>query len=325
MRAGTQTIALVAALTAAALALGCGADGGSSHTGADADGGSSHLDAAADGAGENADSSGSSGAADGGGVDANAPCTMPTSWGPALRKMSALELLAKGVGCDLTGDGKPENAMGALQAMAGNAIKHSVSSGDVKLILEAVPWKTDGSPIDLRMLSADVDDSNADCKFNEQVCKYTIGAVNYDKDGPKNGACPTTTSMKGATIGGGKLVGGGKDHSFVIPIPITNFKLEIPFVRARIEASVTDDTAWKSTKDGRLCGAIPQKSLHEALEKLPDKDLAALGGKDAVKGILDGLLKPDIDLDGDGTPEAISAGFAFETIGAEVVGITPEK
>ena len=131
--------------------------------------------------------------------------------------------------------------------------------------------------------------------------------------------------MKGATITGDKLLGGGKAYGFVIPIPVSGIKLEIPFSHARIEGTVTDKDTWKSTTDGKLCGVIPKKDLDKALDAVPEEQLKPIGGKEAAKNIHNSLLKPDIDLDEDGTNDGISAGFSFTTIGAKVVGITPDK
>ena len=237
--------------------------------------------------------------------------------------MNTFKLFPSEQGCDLTDDGKPDNSMGALVALAGDAIEHSVTSGDVKLILEALPYHTDGKPFELRMLSASLDKSNEDCKFNEQICTYTISDANYDLKANNGGVCPPGASLKTATIVDGKLSGGGKGFGFTIPIPMGGVKLELPFENAMIEGQVQDKTTWKSTGLGKLCGVIPKPALFEALEHVPEEQLKSIGGKAGAKSLLDTLLVADIDLDGDGTPEGVSAGFSFTTIGAKVVGMTP--
>ena len=250
-------------------------------------------------------------------------CSLPKTFGPALQKMNTFKLFPTDQGCDLNGDGVADNSMGSLLGLAGNAIEHSVTSGDVKLILEALPYKTDGSPFELRMLSASLDASNAACLFNEQVCVYTISDANYDLAASTTGTCPPGASLKSATIVNGKLSGGGKGFGFSIPIPLGGVKLGLPFENAQIEGLVSNETTWNATGAGKLCGVIPKPALFAALEQVPEEQLKSVGGKAAAKALLDSLLKADIDLDGDGSFEGVSAGFSFTTIGAQAVGITP--
>ncbi len=262
--------------------------------------------------------------ADGGkGVCKTPTCKLPTKFGPELQKMNTFKLFPTEQGCDLTDDGKADNSMGSLLALAGSAIEHSVSSGDVKLILKALPYKTDGTAFELRMLSASLDPSNKDCQFNEQICVYTISDANYDLAANTNDTCPAGASLKTATIKDGKLSGGGKGFGFAIPIPLSGVKLELPFENAQIEGLVQSASKWKSTGQGKLCGVIPKPALFAALELVPEEQLKGIGGKSGAKAFLNTLLVADIDLDGDGKLEGVSAGFSFTTIGAEVVGITP--
>lgn len=143
--------------------------------------------------------------------------------------------------------------MGALQGLAGDAIKHSVTSGDVKLLFEALPYKTDGTPFELRMPSASLDASNPNCDFNGAICVYTVSDANYDLE-TKGGTCPPGASLKTAVIEQGKLSGGGPGFGFKIPIPLGGVKLELPFENAHIEGVVVDGTTWQSTSEGKLCG-----------------------------------------------------------------------
>lgn len=304
-----------------------GSDGGATADGTAAGGGDASQDGASDGtSGPSNDVIDDSDAMDTSArtaADVNkGPCTLPTKWGPALQKMASLALFAKGEGCDLDGDGKPDNQLGAIKGLAGKAIDHSVSSGDVKLVLEALPFATDGTPFELRMLSASLDATNTGCALNTEVCSYTVGTANYDTT-TVGGVCGPYTSLKSATIKSGQLAGGGNEFSFVIPIPLGDIKLEIPFHRARISGTVTGTTTWEATTDGKLCGVLPKAALLDALNKVPPEQLASIGGKEAALGLLDSLLPPDLDIDGDGTLDGVSAGFAFTSIGAKVTGISP--
>ena len=60
--------------------------------------------------------------------------------------------------------------------------------------------------------------------------------------------------------------------------------------------------------------------LVTALQNLPEGSLPAGLTPDIVLGLLDTLLVLDVDVDGDGTNESISAGFPFEAIPGELVG-----
>jgi hypothetical protein len=80
--------------------------------------------------------------------------------------------------------------------------------------------------------------------------------------------------------------------------------------------------------DGLVAGSVPKQSLLNTVATVDPEYL--LGGlppgtdpADAtaeIVALIDALLVEDIDLDLDGVPDAVSAGFRIKTIGGNVTG-----
>ncbi|MBM4342223.1 MAG: hypothetical protein FJ100_02465 [Deltaproteobacteria bacterium] len=257
-------------------------------------------------------------------------CKFPEKWGPTVQKVSMLKLPAGSVGCDLDGDGKPNNALSAALAafltQANGPLEKSVKDGTIVIAMESSNYKNDGTEFGLNMLIGDVEESNKTCDLVSATanCKYTVKPDSYD---PKatTPACPPVISFPNMKNKDGQLSGGGPKQIFQFTLPITTFALTLKITQAQLQGEVAGTATWDNTKKGLICGALAKKDIEEAIDAVPDEQFASLGGKGVIKGMIGSMLKTDIDADGDGFKESASVAIQWESVKGQVTGLTPPK
>jgi hypothetical protein len=259
----------------------------------------------------------------------DATCALPTTFGPTIQKVSVVKLLATTEGCDLDDDGKVNNVVGKVVSLykeVNTLLAEQIADGTVSIIFESKEWKTDGTSFAVSGIIGDVDPTNADCDVisDSANCKYTANPSSYNKSAA-SGTCPALIGFSDAKVSGGKMTAGGDDATFALSIPITGIVLDLKISKAQISADVTDGTAWKSSKNGKICGVIAKTDLEAAINALPEDVLAQIGGKAQALTLINSLLAPDIDLDDDGKKDAISVGIGFESVPGQVTGISAAK
>jgi hypothetical protein len=258
--------------------------------------------------------------ADGGkGKCVKGSCELPKQWN-LIQKVSKLQIAGAGKGCDLNGDLAVDNAGASIAALANGSLGEGVKNGSLLMLLEATGLKTDGSKFDLALLAGDkvVDPK---CDVTTATCQYQLDEASYDLEA-KSAMCPAKVLFDDATIKAGKLKAGDGTQSISLTLPLAGVALTLKISKASILGDVVGVPGWTATKNGLVCGAMTKKSLKDAIDALPAEELAKLGGKEVVLGLLDQLLKPDIDIDGDDKPDLISIALEFETIPGEVTGVT---
>lgn len=257
-------------------------------------------------------------------------CKLPSEWGPEIQKASKLAIPAGTVGCDLDGDGKPNNAVGAglaaLLKTANDALAKGVKDGSITILMETKKTATDGTDFAVNMLLGDLDPSNKDCDGTTASCKYTVSPNSYDVS--KNAEiCPAFIAFPNAKIKEGKMTAGGKEQVFTLNLPLQGIILSLSISQATVEATVTTDPTWSASKDGLICGVITKDALGKAIDAIPEESIASLGlgNKDQVKALIGGFLKTDMDVDGDGTKDAYSVAIQWESVKGAITGMTPKK
>jgi len=266
-------------------------------------------------------------------------CTLPSKWGiggtGAVQKMSKISVTDQKVtvggkevldGCDLDDDGIPNNVLGKVSSLykdLNKTLNDKVADGTVVIALEPTEYKTDNSPFDFNILIGDRDatDANCDVQADGANCKYTVSKLTYDVS-KATGNCPAKVTFAGAKINGDKLT--AKAPAFVINIPVVGINLKLTITKPQVSATVSDKDTWKNTKAARMCGTITKDDLNAAIDAVPDDVLKQIGDKATVKSLVAGILKPDIDADGDGTKESISVSLDFETVAGQITGISPK-
>lgn len=266
-------------------------------------------------------------------------CVKPTCADPDIKlytdntninKVSKLSILAKDKGCDLNGDGTIDNVLGKvldLYASVNDTLDETVKDGSLVILLVPDGFKTDGSNFTASLLIGAIDEAvKKDCDASKQGdCKYLVSKSSFDPLS-KGTTCQPYVTFDPVTVKAGDLKAGGDKQNFELNLDITGIQLKLRISKAQLSGKQTDDKAWKTTTGGMLCGVITEEDLDAAVDKVPDEELAKLGfDKATIKGILAGLLKSDIDTDGDGKADAKSVGLGLETFQADVTGYEVKK
>lgn len=259
-------------------------------------------------------------------------CKLPDKWSVNVNKVSKLEIPSENTNaCDLNDDGKNDNALGAaLKTFASQikgALDDNLSSGKLVIALEADNWKTDKTKFSIRTLLGEIDPSQAgtggkptcDPLSATANCKYVVNESSYDQFF-NGGSCPAVVDFQNAEVDKTKLKAGGDTQKFILSIPILSIELNFVLNKVTLKGDVKGDTAWTETKTGKICGLLKKEDIDKAIESIPDAELESLGGKDVVKSIVAGVLKADIDDDGDGTKESVSTYIELETVPGTIVG-----
>ena len=232
-------------------------------------------------------------------------CTLPSGWSPNLQRISKLAIADVTKGCDLDGDGKPNNVLGKVVSLykdANTQIQKTIDDGKLSLLLEAPGYRTDGAAFFVSVLSGQFDPA-AVCEPGQADCAVLLQPDAYDLAFPATVECPAVGNWPEAKVLAGAFQAIGKGKAF----PFLFFgapAMQTLWIRSVIvTGSVTDAAGWQTTTEGLLCGGIAVADLE-----------AATGGSA-------GPFKPDMALTPGGPKDAMSIALTFETVRAKASGL----
>lgn len=235
------------------------------------------------------------------------PCKLTNSWAWDVQKVTKLSFAAADQGCDLNGDGKPDNAIGKAVAnfkQVGDAMTKAIADGSLVLLFESTApgYKTDGSAFDINMLTGAPDPKIPFCDYANQTsnCGYLVDAAQYDTAG-KGLVCPPTRVLKKATIQQSILSASGPMFP-LIHFNTLGLATGMLISQAKVTGSTTDALTWKSTNSGQICGYILASDFNVA------------GPGQLVKCDIVSPNSPD------GLPDACSIALDFETGPGQITG-----
>ncbi|MFO0750213.1 MAG: hypothetical protein U1F43_31775 [Myxococcota bacterium] len=241
-------------------------------------------------------------------------------------KVVSLELMSDGnAGSGLDVDGDPgtcapadscsagvDNELSLLASLMNPAMSQSIGDGVVKWVADLSDMKTDGTPFGFSIYDSSLsfDSAAIGCDYQVDTCAYDTAPLSFGPD------CKPYFHLDGMRIANGTMSGGGDGQLISMVLPLaTGALISVTIANAQVEASVTFDADNHITSmNGIVAGAIPKAQLLTAIEGLDQNDLPI--DKEAAIQLLDLLVEPDIDLDGDGLDEAASLGMRFRTIPA---------
>ena len=257
-------------------------------------------------------------------------CVCEPDFSPTVTKITSMTIASTGYpGQGLDVDQNPatcaplqngcsggvDNALGPIASLGNADIQKSLDRGQVIALFEYKNFRTDGQPFSLGVLVGKrLDPSNPNCDFQTQQCQFIVDKNSYNED------CNPLVSFSNARVIGNKLVAGGKNYVFPFRLPITaGLQLEITLYFARIEAEITIQGSTITQLTGVLGGAVPKQQIIDAVMAVPDDQLPL--PKDTIIGMIDALIQPDIDGDGDGKKESASIGIQITAIPATITGV----
>lgn len=248
-----------------------------------------------------------------------ATCALPSQW-PSVQRVNVLTLAPAGIGCDLDGDGKKDNAAHVLDTLLPFPLQDEVDAGDLNLLLSASSWKTDGSPFEVSLYDGWLDPDDAMCwDQNQDMCAYLVDAASLDLKSTL-ATCPAHSVFKPASVQSLALATGGA-NPVKLRLPLFGWQqLWLKGQKASIAAKVQSASGWQTSSLGTLCMAVTQADLAAAVAQIPEDNFdPGLGGKAAVVNLLATLA--DLDLDKDGKKESVSFALQFESIEASISGL----
>ncbi len=205
-----------------------------------------------------------------------------------------------------------DNNLGLLAPIVNPSMNQSIAEGGLHFVIDLSQATFDGQPFPLVVYDADL--MQPWCDFTAATCNYRARQVSFDGD------CTPYFAMDNAVIEAGRLRGGGKGSVITMVIPLSgSSSLPLTLADAVIEGDVS--TTPDGTKiiglNGVIAGALPKTQLIAAIEAF-DEDLLPLD-KEVVVDLLESIIEPDIDVDGDGVFESASLGMSVNTVPANLV------
>ena len=271
--------------------------------------------------------------------DACEPCSLPESFG-IMQKATTLHFGnggQPGEGMDLDGNpatcapqpgcsGGIDNELGVIAALVNPNIDNALALGVLAPLIEMEGFNTEGDPFSLAVITgaqATGVFGTPSCDPQVEVCDYLVDLTSYGPD------CGPTFLVDNAVVEGDKLTGGGPDSVLVMILPVGGKPAYLHLVGGRLEVTLSFGPDGELVgMDGLVAGSVPKQSLLNTVATVDPEYL--LGGlppgtdpADAtaeIVALIDALLVEDIDLDLDGVPDAVSAGFRIKTIGGNVTG-----
>ncbi len=211
-----------------------------------------------------------------------------------------------------------DNSLSGFAGLANPALDDGFSDGGIVLLLEHENFKNTGQLYQLNFYPGD-DLKNDPCNVQTQVCNYEVDQAALDPD-----SCEPLIQFGNAKIKNGTdLTAGGVGYQFPLELPVTDDAV-IPVIvsNARVEATVTVAGGFVTSLDGILAGAVPKQTFLDGIDAIDDKDLEGVGlDKMTLKTLVTAVVQNDIDLDGDGNPDAASISLLITGIQGHIIGV----
>jgi hypothetical protein len=156
--------------------------------------------------------------------------------------------------------------------------------------------------------------SDPACDPEMSICDAVIFNESID------GACMPVGILDNPTMTGVSMTAGGTNSS--VPIRLLFGSLQIPMTlrMAKVKATVkfNDDGSVRGLV-GLLGGCIVKTELVKWVKNTPEDEFEEPYTKEVVSAYVDAYLTPDLDSDGNGTKDCVSAGFVFTMFKAHIV------
>jgi len=200
-----------------------------------------------------------------------------------------------------------------LGSFANASLEESIDNGEIVMLLEHVGFNQDGNPFKTNFHLGGL--AAEGCDVNQQNCDYLVEPSGFDD------ACNAVVQIKDVIVEDGQLTGGGKGTQFPITLPLSaDAIIDVTLYDVQIAGAVLgagDDFIL----EGVIGGAVKKSDLVEAIKALPEGSFPAGLSPDVVLSLLESILVLDIDTDGDGVNEAVSAGLPFIGVPGSIVGL----
>lgn len=241
-------------------------------------------------------------------------CTLDAPKGGVL-VVASLPLATLQDACDLDNNGTKDQALGGFSQISQGTSSAQAALGRVLVLQPLGP-----GPDAVALLPAIVTPTSGWATCPGANCNISIAPDAYELTAI-GGTCPARSLLDPVAMSGDKLLAGGPGTAVWVPLQLGALAIEVPLLGARLQGTVAQAGGGWSGVKGVLCGAIAQAQLIAAIDALPDTAVGSAANKLALEKLLAGLAPPDLDLDGDGKPDALSAAFVIQASGSTSLGL----
>ncbi|MBM4373426.1 MAG: hypothetical protein FJ098_17345, partial [Deltaproteobacteria bacterium] len=208
-----------------------------------------------------------------------------------------------------------DNSLSLLGGFANEALQAAVEDGSVIFLFEHRGFSPTGQVFEVVFHIGEL--AEPGCAFQTEPCVYLVDAKAFDAE------CLPLVALDNAQVNGAVLSAGGPGYAFPLVLPLSEgVLLDVTLYSTQLSASVTFSAGKPAALSGVLAGAISKAGMIEALEAVPEDQLPM--DKDLIIQMIQGLVKADIDTDGDGAKDAASVGLPFQAISGSIAGFSQE-
>ena len=216
-------------------------------------------------------------------------------------------------------DGSPQcsagidNKAALVDEVVNQELPGALTSGSVHLLMEFRGFWAGGVP---QVFFYNGQKADPQCNHRQPGCGYTVPGSAFDDE------CHPLMELAPVTWQGAFLRAGGPGSRIPLSMPVVGTTvLSVTLYHAAMEGQLSFDQQGRVTAfAGILAGAFRKADLFAALEQVPDDQLPL--PRDQILVLLNLLLRPDIDTDGDGAPDAISLGLKATADAAVISGVS---
>lgn len=261
-------------------------------------------------------------------------CEPSSTFGEGTVKLVGLKIAEEARGCDLDGDGKPDNRFAAVQGQVDldSELAKAIDADLVTMLLEPSQpdWGSAPGTFAASLWFGTLSPQSKQCSPSslDAFCTYTVSRASYD---PATLApeCATWLRFRDLTRTGDAIASPSPGVALDMVVPVKSGGWLLQLLGARIDATASkaavEGPGLGPQLQGRICAAIPKADLLLAVDTLPAETIAKFGGATVVKKVVDGIVESDLDADGDGSADSVSMALEWTAVPARIVGYSPEE
>jgi hypothetical protein len=177
---------------------------------------------------------------------------------------------------------------------------------------------TEGVPFSIHFYNGLPTEEKEECDYTAELCDYVLWDNSLFPD-----TCEPAFSIDNVTLQENRISGGSLDSVILLPNQFT-FHSEVRLMPAyfgHVEATAElVDGKLRSLSNGIMAGALRKSEVLAMIENAPeDQEFPVSNGM--MANLADMFITPDLDTDGDGEADAISAGYVFSSISGTMVSL----